>query len=213
MQCSQADGYCDAVLECGRHSELVSDGHSMQEKWHVPYSLCLELLQCMGRVKPGATWFLTIFGVCMPGWWGWPAVTCVCHPTAGGAGSFTAPCRHLGLMHVSVSYDRPSNYVDEPQGSLHLCMDLADFTLEGLLLKVWVLTGLHVRSLLGVASHPGCETFSYEGARYGYRDTSEEGFYLPLRPEAFLADGVAFNAARNFFPAAMGWWPGPGAAV
>ena len=123
---------------------------------------------------------------------------------AGGAGSFTEPCRQLGLAHVSVSYDRPSNYEDEAEGSVHLCMDLAAFDMESLVLKIWVLTGLHVAELLGVAAHPGCETFSWESAGYGYRDVGVEGFYLPLREEASAADGVAHNAAANLFPGLEG---------
>jgi hypothetical protein len=189
--CNSTDGHCTTVLEAGSHSERIGGGdhHSMQQKWHVPFQLCVELLQGMRLARPvgrsPATWFLTLFG---------------------GAGSFNRPCRDLGLMHVSVSYDRPScfNEGSEEEGTVHICMDLKEFRLAVLLDRVWALTGLHATNLLGYGCHPGCETFSLMDSYRRTRDHSAQGFHLAITPEAMEADAVTHNAATQLFPGMEG---------
>lgn len=138
LMCTPSGGVCDAVRRHGAHGDRVggSASHSMQEKWHVPHRLCVELLTCMKQVRPNATWFITLFG---------------------GAASFTAPCREVGLFHIAVSYDRPSNMADEGEGAAHIYMDLSRFRLADVLDRVWAMTGLHARDLLGIGSHPGAK--------------------------------------------------------
>ena len=81
--------YCSASCPCPHlqeegvttHPQRIggSIGHSMSEKWHIPFDLCTCLLQRMLAVRPGSSWYLTLFG---------------------GAGSMDLPCRLLGLTHV-----------------------------------------------------------------------------------------------------------------
>ena len=89
-------------------------------------------VRAVATVRPGSTWHLALFG---------------------GAGSMDLPCRLLGLTHVSVSYDRPSE-LTEANGHIHVRMDLTGFSLPTVLIKVWHLTGLEPRLLCGVGSHP-----------------------------------------------------------
>lgn len=103
------------------------------------------------------------------------------------------------LVHVSVSYDRPTS-VDPDSGSIHVYTDLLNFSLFDVLHKIWVLTGLHGRDLVGCGAHPGCESFSLLSCQYGGRDTSDEGWYLAQTKEAMLGDEIANNAAINLFP-------------
>ena len=67
----------------------------MAQKRSVPFELCLEMLQCMLAARPGGRWFMTLFG---------------------GQGSFDRACRMLGLVHVSVSFDRPSAMNEDIEG-------------------------------------------------------------------------------------------------
>ena len=149
---------CEHFAANGCHAERIggSMSHSMAQKWSVPFELCLEMLQCMLAARPGGRWFMTLFG---------------------GQGSFDRACRMLGLVHVSVSFDRPSAMNEDIEGCVHVWMDLKNFTVEGVLRRVWHLTGLSPDSLVGLASHPGCETFSLMSAQRGARDHSDEGFH------------------------------------
>ena len=134
----------------------------------------------MKKRRVSGQWFLTLFG---------------------GAGSFDRPCAVLGLVHVSVSYDRPTRLsVDPESGSVHIHVDLRSFTFRDVLHKIWVLTGLHGKELLGCGAHPGCESFSLLSCQYGGRDTSPEGWYLAESEEAMLGDEIAHNTAVNLFP-------------
>jgi hypothetical protein len=186
--------YCSAACPCPHlqeggattHPERIggSIGHGMAEKWHIPFDLCTRLLQAMLLARPGATWYLTLFG---------------------GAGSMDLPCKLLGLTHVTVSYDRPSG-ISEADGSLHIRMDLSAFSLSAVLLKVWHLTGLEPWYLCGVGSHPGCESFSTMDRS---RDHSPEGFHLALTPGALAADSVAYGCACAVFPGLSTWFYSP----
>jgi len=184
LRCTAATP-CDHVAELGYHPLVIggNSNHSMADKWHVPYSLCVELLRCMLAVRPSATWFLTLFG---------------------GAGSFDLPCRTLGLTHVSISYDRPSDPGGDEGRGLHICMDLSGFKMVDVLTRVWHLTGLCASDLLGYGAHPGCETFSLMASGSGHRDHSAEGFHLALSDEALAADAVAYGGAAEMFPGLEG---------
>ena len=186
--------YCSSTCPCPHlqeegvtaHPERIggSVGHSMSEKWHIPFDLCTHLLQTMLATRPWCTWYLTLFG---------------------GAGSMDLPCRLLGLTHVSVSYDRPSG-LSEADGSLHVRLNLSDFSLTAVLLKVWHLTGLKPYFLCGVGSHPGCESFSTMDRS---RDHSPDGFHLALTPGALAADSVAYGCACAMFPGLSTWFYSP----
>jgi hypothetical protein len=178
---------CDYSAVHGCHAEKIggSVSHSMAQKWSVPFELCLELLQCMLAVRPGGRWFLTLFG---------------------GQGSFDRACRMLGLVHVSVSFDRPSGVNEDTEGCVHVWMDLKDFTVGGVMRRVWHLTGLAPGDLVGLASHPGCETFSLMSAQRGGRDHSARGFHLALDDAAAAADELTWNAFNAFFPEMAGWY-------
>lgn len=188
LMCTPGNG-CQYEMANQSHPEKVggSIGHSMQEKWFVPYELCMVLLSRMLLVRPRGTWFLTLFG---------------------GRGSFDRPCRVLGLTHVSVSFDRPTSVSDQVGGCIHVCLDLKRFSLEAVLGSVWHLTGLCEGDLVGSGCHPGCETFSYMSSRYMVRDNRPEGWHLPLTLDAMEADAVAHNAMCEFFPTCEGWYAG-----
>jgi hypothetical protein len=68
------------------------------------------------------------------------------------------------------------------------------------------LTGLSPDSLVGLASHPGCETFSLMSAQRGARDHSDEGFHLALDAATAAADELTYNAFAAFFPDYVGWY-------
>ena len=186
--------YCSAACPCPHlqeegataHPERIggSIGHDMAEKWHIPFDLCTRLLQRMLLVRPAATWYLTLFG---------------------GAGSMGLPCKLLGLTHVTVSYDRPSE-LSEADGNLHVRMDLSAFSLDTVLMRVWHLTGLKPWFLCGVGSHPGCESFSTMDRS---RDHSSDGFHLALTPGALAADSVAYGCACAMFPGLSTWFYSP----
>jgi hypothetical protein len=181
LMCTKNGEQCDArKMNDGVHPVRLGgdSNHSMADKWHVPFDLCMDLLRRMKKQRPYGRWFLTLFG---------------------GAGSFDRPCAAMGLLHVSVSYDRPTS-VDSDSGSIHVFVDLLDFSLFDVLHKIWVLTGLHGSDLVGCGAHPGCESFSLLSCQYGGRDTSEEGWYLAQCEEAMLGDEIAHNAATNLFP-------------
>jgi hypothetical protein len=189
LMCNPASP-CDHFAVHGCHAERIggSIGHSMAQKWSVPFELCLELLQCMLAVRPGGRWFLTLFG---------------------GQGSFDRACRMLGLVHVSVSFDRPSHCVEGTEGScVHVWMDLKKFTVGEVMTRVWHLTGLAPGDLVGLASHPGCETFSFMSARRGGRDHGAEGFHLALDDASAAADELTWGAFAAFFPDFIGWFMG-----
>jgi hypothetical protein len=132
---------CEHFAAHGCHAERIGGdtSHSMAQKWSVPFELCLELLQCMVAARPSGRWFITLFG---------------------GQGSFDRACRMLGLLHVSVSFDRPSGASEDHEGCVHVWMDLKSFSVGEVMRRVWHLTGLAPGDLVGIAPHPGCETFS-----------------------------------------------------
>ena len=120
------------------------------------------------------------------------------------------PCHDLGLSHVSVSFDRPTE-VGEIPDLYHVFWDLSNFNLCELLGHVWHLTGLHPNSLLGIGSHPPCETYSLLACSWGNRDHSVEGFHLPNiigsaahENAAAMADNLTANCFSQLFPDVSG---------
>ena len=171
--CCEPSTPCDLVSGGGKHPENVGGNrHSMQQKWHVPFDLCVLILQSMLCVRPLGTWYLSLFA---------------------GSGSMDSPCQHLGLRHVSVSFDRPTD-ISDVDGCIHVFMDLSRFTLSDVLRKVYCLSGLMPSDFVGYGCHPGCETFSLEDRT---RDHSAGGGHLPLTPKGVEADLVTRNCAEQ----------------
>ena len=74
LMCYKRGEQCEARrLNEGVHPVCIGGdaNHSMADKWHVPFDLCLCLLRQMRKRRVGGRWFLTLFG---------------------GAGSFDRPC-------------------------------------------------------------------------------------------------------------------------
>lgn len=72
--CGAYGAYCDSIQEAvdngdpspqHPHSLSGNQGFTMQEKWHVPSDLCLDLLRAMVRSRdedtPPASWYLSLF--------------------------------------------------------------------------------------------------------------------------------------------------------
>jgi hypothetical protein len=168
LQCGLGNVTCDWLKgkRSNKHPDLVtgsSTNHTMAEKWWIPHKLCIDILRNMLKARPASmsmpTYYVSLFA---------------------GAGSFDEPCATLGLTHVSVSYDRPSDQ-ERTSNKVHVFLDLKEFDLRQVLKHIWHLTGLHPTNLLGVGAHPPCETYSLLAARWGGRDHSLEGFYLPTQ--------------------------------
>jgi hypothetical protein len=105
-----------------------------------------------------------------------------------------------------VSFDRPSGASEDHEGCVHVWMDLKSFSVGEVMRRVWHLTGLSPGDLVGIASHPGCETFSLMSAQRGERDHSPEGFHLALSDNTAAADELTWNAFTAFFPSYVGWY-------
>jgi hypothetical protein len=185
--CGSNNVRCDWLKDkrSSKHPELLTGAknHTMLEKWWVPHKLCLDILNNMLEVRPTSlptpTYYVSLFA---------------------GAGSFDRACESLGLMHVSVSYDRPSEHsCGDTPNKIHVFLDLKDFDLQNVLKHVWHVTGCHPQSLLGIGAHPPCESYSLLAAQWGGRDHSEEGFYLPTQPATEAADNLTANCFSQLF--------------
>lgn len=145
---SHPSARCEQLEREGEHSARLGgdQSFSMHEKWHVPAKLCVSILESMAASRAAAcaqllphdrynpSWYLSLFA---------------------GAGSFDNPCRQLGLIHVSVSFDKPTSKVSSD--CLHLNKNLDRLNLLELLQQIWHVFGLHASKLLGIGAHPPCE--------------------------------------------------------
>jgi hypothetical protein len=119
------------------------------------------------------------------------------------------PCRQLGLTHVSVSFDRSSS---GSNGCYHVNANLSKLDLPRLLQQIWHLHGLHLSGLLGIGSHPPCETYSRLSSGWGSRDNSQTGHHMPRVTydpttgqvsgnglDAYHADNLMANCFQQLF--------------